>query len=135
MLGFGLTAGEFALLNDAGDAESLRSDRPVFERADALDLRSPCADDGRPGALNESGEPTRSGGADGDHGLPANAASTCQCPHMSVASNGAQQVAHLFPVLSRSPAMIGIVRAHSLLVPARLGVVRLHEFLEWRIAA
>ena len=76
MFGFGLGAGELELLNDAGEAESLRSDRPVFERADALDLRRPCADEGRPGGLKEFGEPTRSGGAEGDHDLPANAASS-----------------------------------------------------------
>ena len=66
-------AGEFCLLNDAGEDESPRSGRP----ADARDLRSPCADDGRLGGLIELlGEPKPSGGADGDHGLPASAASS-----------------------------------------------------------
>lgn len=76
MLGLGLGTGELWLLKGAGDAESLRRDRPVLERADARDLRSPCADDGRLGGLIELlGEPKPSGGADGDHGLPANVAS------------------------------------------------------------
>lgn len=77
MVGFGLGTGELVLLNGAGDPESLRSDRPVLERADARDLRSPWADEGRLGRLIELlGEPKPSGGADGDHDLPANVASS-----------------------------------------------------------
>ena len=79
-LGLGVppTAGECCPPpNDAGDAESLRSERPVFVRAEARDLRSPCADEGRLGGLIELlGEPKPSGGADGDHDLPANVASS-----------------------------------------------------------
>lgn len=62
-------------MNEAGD--SLRSDRPVLERADARDLRSPWADDGRLGGFVELlGEPKPSDGADGEKSRPANAASS-----------------------------------------------------------
>ncbi len=48
----------------------------MLERADARDLRRPCADDGRLGGLiGLLGEPKPSGGADGDQGFPPNVAS------------------------------------------------------------
>ena len=71
----GLASG--SLEKGAGDAESLRSDRPVLERADARALRSPWADEGRFGGLVELlGEPKPSGGADGEKSRPANSASS-----------------------------------------------------------
>ena len=75
MLAPGLGLGEGELVKEAGD--SLRSDRPVLERADARALRSPWADEGRFGGLVELlGEPKPSGGADGEKSRPANAASS-----------------------------------------------------------
>lgn len=41
-----------------------------------------------------------------------------------------QTIAHLFSVLSSGPAVIGVVRVHSLLVTACLRIVRLHEVSE-----
>ena len=75
MLAPGLGLGEGELVKEAGD--SLRSDRPVLERADARYLRRPWADDGRLGGLAELlGEPKPSGGADGEELRPASAASS-----------------------------------------------------------
>ncbi len=58
-------------LNEAGEVE-----RPILLRAEALDFRSPCADDGRPGGLESlAGTLTLAGGADDDQVLPASSAS------------------------------------------------------------
>jgi hypothetical protein len=63
------------LLNDAGDAESLRSVLPVAERADVRDFRRPCADDGRPGEPLPC-DVTLARGADCVQDVPANSASS-----------------------------------------------------------
>lgn len=62
------------LLKDAGDEESLRRELPVIARPEARDLRSPWAEEGRPG--EEEPGLVVSGGADGDQSLPASAASS-----------------------------------------------------------
>lgn len=53
--------------DDAGDVGKLR--------AEARDLRNPCAEDGRPGESARLAELDVSGGGDGDHDFSARVAS------------------------------------------------------------
>lgn len=63
---------------DLDPKEAGELDRGMVLRADALDLRKPWADEGRPGGLVEDKEAVLSaGGAEMDQLLPASAASSC----------------------------------------------------------
>lgn len=67
MVGLGVPAGEE--LYEAGE------ERPVLLRVEALDLRSPWADEGRPGGLIVPEAPNPAGCGEGDQGFPASSAS------------------------------------------------------------
>lgn len=58
------------------EGESPRSVLPVAERAEARDFRRPWAEDGRPGEAEPLGDFVDSEGGEGDHGFPANVASS-----------------------------------------------------------
>lgn len=64
------------LPNEAGESPRILPDRAVFERVDARDFRSPCAEDGRPGGLAVPAAAWPAGGDEGDQGFPARSASS-----------------------------------------------------------
>ncbi len=104
-------------------------------RPDDLDLRRPCADDGRPGAPRELGTDSLSaGGGDGDQDLPASSASSWMKFTSFRVRKMKVKVSYLLTILSCGPRMICIVCTHTLGIATLISGVRFHEILEWFVA-
>lgn len=101
------------------EGESPRSVLPVAERAEARDFRRPWAEDGRPGEAEPLGDFVDSEGGEGDHGFPANVASSLAGSQITKAWY--QMTSHLFPILGSSPTMVRIMWAHAFSVTSLVG--------------
>lgn len=114
------------------EKEAGEPERAVLDRAEALDLRRPWADEGRPGAPRELGADSLSAeGGDGDHDLPASSASSYVKRALCGGWGRGIISSYLLTILGSSPRVVRVIRTHTLGITTLIGGVGLHELFEW----